>query len=104
MPAGRPPNDVEAYDERITVRLHAYEKRQLMEEADFAGLSMGELVRRRYFGRKIVAKADLGMVKELRRVAGSLRDIHNTSKGAYSDDTARALRALTAFIEKLAEK
>lgn len=102
--AGRPPNDEQAYIERITVRLHAHEKRQLMEEADFAGLSMGELVRRRYFGRKILAKNDIGMIKELRRVAGSLRDIHNTSRGVYSHDTAHALRVLTAYIEKLAEK
>lgn len=101
---GRPPNDERAYSERITVRLHPEEKHQLMEEADFAGLSMGELVRRRYFGRKIVAKNDVSMIKELRRVAGSLRDIHNTSSGAYSHDTALALRVLTAYIEKLAEK
>ena len=104
MSAGRPPNDQAAYTDRITVRLHAAEKDQLKEEADFVGLSMGELVRRRYFGRKIVAKADLSMVKELRRIAGSLRDIHNTTNGSYSDETAKALRALTAYIEKLAEK
>lgn len=104
MPAGRPPNDEVAYSERITVRLHPAQKSRLIEEADFAGLSAGELLRRRFFGGKIVAKADLAMVKELRRVAGSLRDIHNTSKGAYSADTARALRVLTAYIEKLADK
>ena len=54
MPAGRPPNDVVAYDERITVRLHSDEKVKLEDDAHVAGLSVGELVRRQYFNRSII--------------------------------------------------
>jgi hypothetical protein len=66
-----------------------------------AALSMSELVRRRYFGRPIIANADAVMLKELRRMGGLLKHIHNESDGAYSKDTAGALVALKAYIERL---
>ena len=43
--------------EKIAVRLQPAEKAQLREDADLAGISVSELVRRRYFGRPIVANA-----------------------------------------------
>jgi hypothetical protein len=58
-------------------------------------------VRRRYFGRPIIANADAVMLKELRRIGGLLKHIHNESAGVYSKDTAGALVALKAYIEKL---
>ena len=42
----------------LRLRLTASEKERLREDADLAGLSMSELVRRRYFGRPIIANAD----------------------------------------------
>jgi hypothetical protein len=48
---------------KIAVRLQPAEKGQLREDADLAGISVSELVRRRYFGRPIVANADLMMIK-----------------------------------------
>ena len=85
----------------INVRLTAAEKARLKEDADLAGLSMSELVRRRYFGRPIVANADAVMLKELRRIGGLLKHIHNESGGVYSKDTAGALVALKTYIGKL---
>ena len=85
----------------INVRLTAAEKARLKEDADLAGLSMSELVRRRYFGRPIIANADAVMLKELRRIGGLLKHIHNESGGVYSKDTAGALVALKAYIGKL---
>ena len=49
----------EALSEKIAVRLTPAEKAKLREDADLAGLSVSELVRRRYFGRRIVHHADL---------------------------------------------
>lgn len=92
---------LEPLDAVINVRLTLVEKARLKEDADLAGLSMSELVRRRYFGRPIVASADAVMLKELRRIGGLLKHLHNESGGIYSKDTAGALIALKSYIEKL---
>lgn len=94
---------IEPLDAVINVRLTASEKVRLREDADLAGLTMSELVRRRYFGRPIIANADAVMLKELRRLGGLLKHIHNESSGAYSDATAAAIKDLQAYIKKLAE-
>ena len=85
----------------INVRLTATEKSRLKEDADLAGLSLSELVRRRYFGRPIIANADAVMIKELRRIGGLLKHVHNESKGKYSQDTDATLTVLKAYIERL---
>jgi len=91
----------EPLDAVINVRLTAAEKARLKEDADAAGLSVSELVRRRYFGRPIVANADAVMLKELRRLGGLLKHVHSESRGAYSQHTAAALAAIKDYIEKL---
>jgi hypothetical protein len=88
-------------DEVVNVRLTSAEKQTLRDDADLAGLSASELVRRRYFGRSIVAQTDAVMIKELRRIAGLLKHIHVESGGAYSAETAAGLVATRQFIEKL---
>jgi hypothetical protein len=85
----------------VNVRLTESEKIRLQEDADFAGISMSALVRRRYFGRPIIANADIVMIKELRRLGGLLKHVHNQSGGAYSDATGSVLGALSAYIERL---
>jgi len=91
----------ESLDAVINVRLTSVEKARLREDADLAGLSVSELVRRRYFGRPIVANADAVMLKELRRLGGLLKHIHNESGGVYSKETAATLVAIKAYIERL---
>jgi hypothetical protein len=44
------------------------------------------------------------MLKELRRIGGLLKHVHNESGGAYSQGTAMALSALTAYIEELSRR
>ena len=92
---------MEPLDAVINVRLTSDEKMKLKEDADLAGLSMSELVRRRYFGRPIIASADAIMLKELRRLGGLLKHIHNESKGSYSQATASAIAELRLYIQKL---
>ena len=96
-----PQRQRETLDAVINVRLTLAEKARLKEDADLAGLSLSELVRRRYFGRPIVANADAVMLKELRRLGGLLKHIYNESRGAYSKETAAALIAIRDYIEKL---
>ena len=92
---------LEHLDERINVRLTAAEKERLKDDARTAALSMSELVRRRYFGRPILAHADVVMLKELRRIGGLLKHLHNESNGAYSKETSSTLIALKSYFEVL---
>jgi hypothetical protein len=85
----------------VNVRLTPGEKDRLKEDAELAGLSVSELVRRRYFGRPIIASADMVMVRELRRIGGLLKHVHTESNGAYSHSTASALVELKTYIERL---
>lgn len=94
---------IEPLDAVINVRLTSAEKARLKEDADLAGLSMSELVRRRYFGKPIIANADQVMLRELRRLGGLLKHIHVESSGAYSEATASAIRDVQSYIKKLAE-
>ena len=96
--------DGEPLTERIGVRVTAAEKVRLREDADDAGLSVSELVRRRYFGRKIVAHADEKMIRHLNRIGGLLKHIHNESGGIYSAETARALQQVYGYIDQLANQ
>lgn len=93
----------EALTEKIAVRLTPDEKARLRDDAGLAGLSVSELVRRRYFGRPIVASADMVMVRELRRIGGLLKHIHNATDGVYSRETAQALVEVTSQIKKLSQ-
>ncbi|MEI8294983.1 MAG: MobB mobilization protein [Alphaproteobacteria bacterium] len=85
----------------VNIRLTEAEKAQLQEDADLASLSVSALVRRRYFGRPIIANTDAIVLKELRRLGGLLKHIHNETNGVYSKETSGALVALTAYIERL---
>jgi hypothetical protein len=91
----------EPLDAVINVRLTTAEKARLREDADLAGVSVSELVRRRYFGRPIIASTDAVMLKELRRIGGLLKHIYNESRGDYSKETAAALTAIRSYIERL---
>lgn len=97
-------NGLEVLDSLISLRLTTREKAKLKDDADLAGLSVSELVRRRYFGRPIVANADAIMIKELRRLGGLLKHVHVESDGAYSRETAAALQAVKACVEAISAK
>lgn len=95
------PHGLEPLDAVINVRLTTAEKFRLKEDADLAGLGMSELVRRRYFGRPIIASADAVMIRELRRIGALLKHIHHENQRIYSKETAGALLALTDYIGRL---
>ncbi len=91
----------EALNAALRLRLTDREKEVLRTEAQMAGLTMSELVRRRYFGRPIIANADAITIRELRRIGGLLKHVHVDSKGAYSSETAATLTLLKEHIERL---
>lgn len=98
MPRPLPPEPLDCF---VNVRLTAAEKSRLREDAELAGLSVSELIRRRYFGRPILASSDASMIRELRRIGGLLKHVHTESRGAYSDQTAALLATLSDQIGRL---
>ena len=72
-------NTKEPLDQRITIRLSQTEKNLLVEDADLAGLTTSELIRRRYFGKPIITATDRATIRELRRVGGLLKHIFSQS-------------------------
>lgn len=88
-------------DARLNLRLPQAERDSIEHDADLAGISMSEMVRSRYFGRKIVAHADEVMIRELRRQGGLLNKIHTESQGVYSKETAALLRQFGTLIDKI---
>ncbi len=94
----------ENLDTVVNVRLTTSEKDRLRHDAEMSALSMSELVRRRYFGRTVVANVDLVMLNELRRIGGLLKHIHVDSAGQYSHATAGALESVRCYILQLSTK
>ena len=59
----------------VTIRVTEREKMPLTEQAEIAGLSLSEYMRRRFFGGRLAAHLDLNAIAELRRIGGLLK--HN---------------------------
>ena len=87
--------------ERLDVRVAPAEKAQLRSIARDAGVAVSELVRLRALGRPVVCRTDATTIRELRRLGGLLKKVHMDSGGAYSQQTAAALGALRAAIDRL---
>ncbi len=88
-------------DNRIGIRVTSKEKKQLQLDAELAGLSVSELIRRRYFGRPIVANADIIMINELRRIGGLLKLAIVESKGCYKKDVNDTILEIKNYIHRL---
>ena len=64
------------FQRRRTVRLSKFDEQEIALQADIAGLPVAEYMRRKLLGNgPIMARVDLMMVNELRRVGGLLK--HN---------------------------
>jgi hypothetical protein len=77
--------------EFIEIRLTASEKQALRDDAELAGLTLSDFVRRRAFGRKITSHADLKVVNELRRLGGLFKHAHIVTGGVLSKETAAVI-------------
>jgi len=99
---GRPKiNDTEKKEMRLTVRFKAEDLTEIQLQADATALSVAEFIRRRALGRKIVSKADLRVLGELRRLGGLLKYVHQETRGTYSEDTRSAIQALESYAQTL---
>ncbi|WP_297577514.1 MobB mobilization protein [uncultured Deefgea sp.] len=90
-----------ALDARLNLRLTIQEKELLSLDADLASLSMSELVRRRYFGRPIVADEKAVILKELRRLGVQLKSLQGMPASEIQEDAGHVLTALKKYLDVL---
>lgn len=76
------PNRIKQYHKRRTVRLSSRDEEQIKLQAECAGLSVAEFMRRRALGKKIVPHTELVIVYELRRIGGLLKHNFETLRAA----------------------
>ena len=91
-----------ALSARIQFRLTPDERTEMEAQADAAGMTLSTYTRHRILGHRVLAHADDVTIRELRRLGGLLKLVHTQSRGAYSGQTADALGALKAAIERIA--
>ena len=97
------------FQKRRTLRLSAREDEKLQTQADSAGLSVSEYMRRLFFGgRPIIARTDDQTIRELRRLGGLLKHhfevVKRTGNPATLSELDAALREIRYAIEALSEK
>ena len=91
----------EPLDQVANIRLTATEKAELREQAAAAGLTISQYGRRRMFGRRVVAQSDAAVLRELRRLGGLLKHLHNQG-GLNARETAQTLHAIQMYAKRLA--
>ena len=97
------------FQKRRTLRLTAEEDKKLTRQAETAGISVSEYMRRLFFGgRPIIARTDDQSIRELRRLGGLLKHHFDMVKRTGSTGTLveldAALRQIRQAIETLSEK
>ena len=97
------------FQRRRTLRLTAEEDERMTQQAETAGISVSEYMRRLFFGgRPIIARTDDQTIRELRRLGGLLKHHFDMVKRIESVDTLAeldaALRKIRYAIEVLSEK
>lgn len=85
----------------INVRLSARERAQLIVDAQHAGLTISTLVRRRYFGRRVISRPYLKVVAELRRIGGLIKAAQLQTDSQSDQEFSAALRSVHVCIERL---
>lgn len=89
----------EPLSEIFNFRLTGSEKIRLKEDADIAGLSMSEILRRRYFGRPVIQNNSMSIIKELRRIGSLLRILSGSE--TYAEPSSEAFLQLKQVLEEV---
>lgn len=85
----------------VTIRLSEEERLEMAAQAEASHLTVSEYIRRRVLGKRVVPQADLAVLAELRRLGGLLKHVHLETRGAYSERTVDAIRALEVYSRSL---
>ena len=86
---------------QIAVRFTEEDYETITEQARAATIPLADYARRCILARRIVAKVDVAVLAELRRLGGLLKHVHVTSQGAYSEKTRDAITALESYARNL---
>ena len=97
------------FQRRRTLRLTAEEDERITRQAETAGISVSEYMRRLFFGgRPIIARTDDQTIRELRRLGGLLKHhcevVKRTGSAGSLAELDAALRVIRKAIETLSEK
>jgi len=86
------------------MRLSAEDDAEIRKQADLAGMSVSEFVRRRALRRPVKAAVDLMMIRELRRTGGLQK--HTISKSLQHPEVVEecitTIKAVRAAVERVA--
>lgn len=96
------------FQKRRTLRLTAEEDKKLTRQAETAGISVSEYMRRLFFGgRPIIARTDDQTIRELRRLGGLLKhhctDIRVAGRAKSLEEVNRTLQSIRRTIEALSK-
>ena len=86
----------------IRIRLTPSDRDEIGAHAEAGGMTVAGYARRRLLGHTVIAATDAVVIRELRRLSGLVKLVHTESGGAYSEETAGALRDLRAAIQRVA--
>ena len=81
-----------------SIRCFPEEKETILASAHSAGLSTGEYLRRCALGRRIVAKTDAELKRELLRLGGLQKHLYTQMKNSMTTELSRAFADTLADI------
>ena len=93
------------FETRRTLRLSAEENERLARQADAAGISVSEYIRRLCFGgRPITSRTDSQTIRELRRLGGLLKHNFENVREAGGRQTLQKMEATLEAIRQAIER
>lgn len=84
----------------LGIRCLPEEKEAIQEKAKTAGLSVGEFMRRAALNRKISVRTDLKLMKELLRLGGLQKHLHNEMKAQMTPALSKQFSEVLVEIRK----
>ena len=86
----------------VTFRVSEKDRKDLVEQASAAGLSISEYIRRRTLGHPVLSRSDAALLRELRRQGGLIK--HYALSGSLaSKEAVEALRSITTLLTELSD-
>ena len=90
---------------RRTLRISAEENERLARQADAAGISVSEYIRRLCFGgRPITSRTDSQTIRELRRLGGLLKHNFESVREAGGQQTLPKMEATLGAVRQAIER
>jgi hypothetical protein len=88
----------------LHLRVAEVEYQKIALDAEAAGLTLSEYMRRRALGQAVVSSVDATMLRELRRQGGLLKHALVETDYVAREEAAAAYNAITALITQIAKR